>query len=213
MAAYFDDDESEEDDGFLAADKLLEDMRRLRAQVSTAVEDVTGREQSANEAASQLHEKLNLTAVDIIAGVVSGEGDAAASPSSVPLEDGDAREAHWRPDAVIVQPAAAMASVPAAVALSPSAPAAAAAPAAASARRRFTVQQERQKPDSGVESVVNDISRLVGKPLLAVDDGECSSATRTAGGVARRSGLGSGSHIAVRGAASRGAGSRLPTGK
>ena len=192
----FDDDEEEDDGAEAAADALLEDMRRLRAAVSTAVSDVGGREESANAAANQLHDRLNKTAMDIIADVVSGEAEMEQSgvtspvtqstpvPHSTPAPVLDATEpeALWHPE----------------TAAAPSAP-----PAAARSSKRFGVQPERGRPDSGVASVVSDISRLAGKPLLA--DGDGSGASNRPGAPRRPGGLTSGSHVGGRG---RGAGSR-----
>mmetsp|Transcript_15675 Transcript_15675/g.31548 ORF Transcript_15675/g.31548 Transcript_15675/m.31548 type:complete len:214 (-) Transcript_15675:161-802(-) len=211
---YFDDDSEEEDkvDGStLAADALLEDMKRLRAQISTAVQDVDGREKMAANAASMLHEKLNRTAADIISGVVSGDADGNAlvptpssPPLSVPKGAGDSGEvAQWRPDAATVATAAASPSMPSVEAALP--------PVPKGSGKRFALQQERQRPESGVGSVVGDISRLASKPLLANDDGV--GASRTVAGALRRPGLASGSHIAGRGGTGRGLGSRLPTGR
>jgi hypothetical protein len=155
MSGFQFTDDEESDDG--DADALLEDMRKLTAQLASAVEEIDSRELSANVEAQAMHDRLSQKAKSIMSSVVAGESEEDVSP--------DASYGPPMPNETEVEPHVSTNSSGAEL------DGAQAANGLASARNVGAAEPGRA--DSGVGHVVSDISRLASKPLL--DPGRADS--------------------------------------
>ena len=154
-----DSDDESEHDAYAESDALLAEMRRFKLEASAAMGDIDKSEASNDLAAVKLHDRLNETAAGIIAKVVSGEPEEAEE---------EARPPHAGPnDGVLLEEAATHWSPPSSTASSRiSGVASVAAPSGGSSR---FARDGGCRPDSGVGSVLSDISRLASRPLIADD--------------------------------------------
>ena len=161
---FSDEDVSDASDG--EADALLESLRALNAEMSSAVGQIGGRECNADAAAEAMHRQLRKTAAGIIADVVAGrEAEASTNASSsasqppsistdaTAIADADAElleeDRPWIPDAAAVPPRCQHGARGTAIG------------------SRSGNHSAGGHDSSNVATVVGDISRLAAKPLLA----------------------------------------------
>ena len=182
------DTSEEEPDPFEESDRLLADMKKLALQASAAVENIDKVDERNDTASTEMHDRLNKTALGIIAAVVSGEPEEQApeEPPQAELSDGALNESEWVPPAAETPPSSS---------------------GGGSSSGRFACVAPPAK-NAAAGAVVSDISRLASRPLIAGDSNTYASRK---GAPQRPKPLTSGSELGAFAAGrGRGRGSRMP---
>lgn len=166
----YESDEGEDAAADAAADALLADLKRLRADLADSVSGVDGREAAAEAAAENMHASLYRSLAGVVSDVARGRPADEPEPDK-PAAPPPPTQPEWSflpPEAAV--PIGAGASSGAAASACAPAEASADEPPASSASAKAQARSGRFKApptDREAKVLVSDISRLASKPLLS----------------------------------------------